>query len=174
MDKSGSKDPGVTLNLHFLADCFPFMRSVCVPYLFFILMKAVISLTCDQLFLRFPCLPNKQFGNWITIANISKMERMLAQLCLPVLGKYVSCCHIRWTDSKLYMKNHRWCNNHIISHYFQSQPTGTLRTNLSDGNCFDPRLGSSSGQLHVSCTSEAKWKKHEAGNPAPSQAEFNL
>jgi hypothetical protein len=112
----------------------------------FILMNAAISLTCDQLFLRFPCLPHKHLGNWITIANLSKMERMLAQLCLPVLGKYVSWCHIRWTDYKLYMKNPRWCNNHNISHYFQPKPTRTLRTNLSDGNCFDPRLGSSSGQ----------------------------
>jgi hypothetical protein len=69
------------------------------------------------------------------------------------------------------MKNPRCFNNHNISHYFPSQPTRTLRINLSDCTCFDRRLGSLSGQLHVSCTLEAKWKKYEAGNPAPSRAE---
>jgi hypothetical protein len=54
-----------------------------------------------------PVLTKRQLGKRITIADLSKMERILAQLCLPVLGKYGSCCHIRWTDSKFYMKNPR-------------------------------------------------------------------
>jgi hypothetical protein len=102
-------------------------------YLFFILMKChLINLwsTVPQV----SVLTKKQLGNRITIANLSQMERILVQLCLPVLGKYGSCCHIRWTDSKFYMKNPRWCNSHNISLYFKSQPTSTLRTNLSDSN----------------------------------------
>jgi hypothetical protein len=46
---------------------------------------------------------------------------------------------------ELYMKHPRWCNDHKIYQYSQSQPTHALRANLLEGNCFDPRLVSSSG-----------------------------